>query len=290
MIDNRIYTFLELCNEMNYHRTAEKLNMTQPAVTQHIKHLENLYGCKLFEYNNKRLNITEKGRLLEMSARSVVAMSLSAERSLNAGEKVEIRVGATKTIGEYAMEQMFFELIQNQKYEINLIIDNTERLLERLNHFKLDILLIEGYIDKNRYDYRSISNEEIVGICAPSHPFAGKELELSDVIKEIVLIREHGSGTRAVFENFLNAQGFSVDSIKKKASVSSNKLIEKAVENNLAVSFVYDIVPRNNKNISVFRIKGHRIFHEFNYVFLKNASTELTVNFIDNIGPHLMGL
>ncbi len=59
MIDGRAFTFLELCNVMNYHKTAQNLNMTQPAVTQHIKYLERLYGCKLFEYTNKKLYKTE---------------------------------------------------------------------------------------------------------------------------------------------------------------------------------------------------------------------------------------
>ena len=58
MLDNRIYTFLTLYDEMNYRKTAEKLNMTHPGVTQHIQYLEKNYGVKLFNYNGRTLSKT----------------------------------------------------------------------------------------------------------------------------------------------------------------------------------------------------------------------------------------
>ncbi len=82
MLDNRIYTFLELCGVMNYHKTAENLKMTQPAVTQHIKFLEDEYNCKLFNYSNRKLQKTEKGIELEKYARNIVSLNLSAKEEL----------------------------------------------------------------------------------------------------------------------------------------------------------------------------------------------------------------
>lgn len=60
MLDFRVDTFIELCRTRNYTKTAENLHMTQPAVSQHIKYLEEFYGCKLFNYNKKVLTITEQ--------------------------------------------------------------------------------------------------------------------------------------------------------------------------------------------------------------------------------------
>ena len=62
MLDYRVHTFLALYDEMNYRRTAEKLNMTQPGVTQHIHYLENYYGVKLFEYDGRALSKNKKCR------------------------------------------------------------------------------------------------------------------------------------------------------------------------------------------------------------------------------------
>ena len=69
MLDYRVLTFLALYDEMNYRRTAEKLNMTQPGVTQHIHYLENYYGVKLFEYNGKTLTKTKNAEIPRLTSR-----------------------------------------------------------------------------------------------------------------------------------------------------------------------------------------------------------------------------
>ncbi|MFI3212354.1 MAG: LysR family transcriptional regulator [Eubacteriales bacterium] len=278
MLDNRIFTFLELCNQMNYHKTAEALSMTQPAVTQHIKYLENLYQCNLFEYANKKLSMTKKATELEKYARSIIALHDTVEQKLAMTEQIVFNIGATKTIGEYTLDNLLFKLLSNPKYEINLLIDNTEKLLERLNHFQLDVVMLEGFFDKEQYDYQLITKEEIIGICANDHPFANREVSLEEIFRERVLLREKGSGTRAIFENFLFFHGYSMDSFYKKSSVSSNRLLERAIEQNLAISFVYDTIPNKNENISTFRIKDAKIFYEFNYVFLNREKANEVIS------------
>ena len=64
MQDFRTETFLDVCDTLSYTRTAQRLNITQPAVSQHISHLEAVYGTKLFSYSNRRLSLTEAGEVL----------------------------------------------------------------------------------------------------------------------------------------------------------------------------------------------------------------------------------
>ena len=72
MIHTRMETFLTLCRLMNYRKTAEELNMTQPAVTQHIHYLEEYYGCKLFLYDRRSLKKTKEAELLKRYAENVI--------------------------------------------------------------------------------------------------------------------------------------------------------------------------------------------------------------------------
>ncbi len=277
MIDSKIFTFLELCNEMNYHKTAENLNMTQPAVTQHIKYLEQFYGCKLFNYSKKKLSKTQKGTELEKYARAIVAQSNTAAQVLKSGEKVQINIGATKTIGEYMLDNVMETLFSSNEIELNITIDNTKRLLEKLNRFELELLLLEGYVDKEKYGHIKISSEEVVGICAKTHAFAGKEVTMKQVFAQNIVLRERGSGTRAVFENFLFTHGYNVGLFANKSEISSNRLIELAVQSGRAISFVYNIVPKNNKNLAVFRIKNSKILHEFNYIYLSEERAKRAI-------------
>lgn len=103
MLDYRTETFLTLYEEMNYRRTAERLQMTQPGITQHIHYLENYYGVKLFVYDGHQLPRTPEAELLKRHIDSTRA----AEHDLRAGfaqtDMLHLRVGATKTIGEYVL-------------------------------------------------------------------------------------------------------------------------------------------------------------------------------------------
>ena len=280
MLDNRIHTFLELCNVLNYHKVAENLSMTQPAVTQHIKYIENFYQCKLFDYSNRKLSITKQGIELEKYARNIISLSLSVEENLLQKDKLQINIGATKTIGEYLMNHIIASLVKSDQYELKFIIDNTESLINKLNHFELDLLLLEGYVDKNNFLHKKISKEEIVGICSTNHQFAFNDVSLHEVLQENIILRENGSGTRSVFERFLLGLGYSVNEIERKSIISSNKIIENMVENNLAISFVYDVIQNQNPNIASFRIKDQKMLHEFNFVFINEDKAQLIIDLL----------
>ncbi len=76
MLDSRIYTFLEVCRTLNYTRASVNLHITQPAVTQHIRYLEELYQVPLVEMRGKKVCLTEQGKLLERLAASMCADEL----------------------------------------------------------------------------------------------------------------------------------------------------------------------------------------------------------------------
>ena len=271
MLDYRIFTFLKVCETMNYRKTAELLNMTQPAVTQHIHYLENEYQVKLFLYSGKKLIQTDKGKELEQYARSVVYNEKKFQEKMRQPEQENILIGATKTIGNYVLFDTIESYLDKENIHFELIIDNTKNLLKRLDARKLDFLIIEGYFDKSQYDYQLFQKEELVGICAKGHPFAGKEVDLESIFSQHFIVREEGSGTRKVFENFLTDQNMNLCLFNRVSVISSLSVIEKMVEKNKGISFVYRVVPEQNEHIATFRIKNHSIFHEFNYVFLKNS-------------------
>ena len=87
MLDFRMDTFLNLCGTMNYTKTAKKLCITQPAVTQHIHYLEHYYGCRLFEYKNKTLTLTPQGKILKRR----ICWIITAARSRNGSGRRRFR-------------------------------------------------------------------------------------------------------------------------------------------------------------------------------------------------------
>lgn len=278
MLDYRIMTFLTLCDTMNYRITAEKLNMTQPAVTQHIHYLEKVYGCKLFSYDSKTLIKTTEANIVEQCLRSMKYNQDELFSTLKKPSGFHLKVGATKTIGEFVIGEQITNFLNNKDNSISITVDNTMNLLHVLERGKLDFALIEGYFDKQKYDYRLLRKEQFVGICSAKHTFAGKEVIFEDLLSETLILRENGSGTREIFEQVLHEQNYSLESFRKIVYISSFSLIQKLVSSGIGISFVYEAVSQNVNQLANFTIKDYPILKEFNYVYLKNTSADIKID------------
>ena len=104
MLDFRIMTFLEVCRTMNYTKAAENLNLTQPAVSQHIHWLEQQYGVKVFSYINKNLYLTEEGKQLQ-SAFKTMSLDISYLADSVKHKKRVLTFGTTPTVGTYLIPE-----------------------------------------------------------------------------------------------------------------------------------------------------------------------------------------
>lgn len=271
MLDHRIDTFLVLCECMNYRKAAEILHLTQPAVTQQIQHLERTYGCKLFTYENHKLTKTRAAIQLEQYARAA-KLHEHALREKLADQKINtLRVGATKTIGDYFLEESICDFLRKKENALTLIVDNTEHLLKSLEANELDFAVIEGFFDKNRFDSVLLRREPFVGICRKDHPFNGQEVTMDALLQETIIHREDGSGTRAILEQELSGYNESLQRFQRHICISSFKLILELVKRGFGISFVYHILAVSDPELGMFTIKGEPVVREFNIVFLKYA-------------------
>ena len=182
MLDYRIDTFLTLCECMNYRKTAEILHISQPAVTQQIHYLENQYGQKLFEYENRRLVKTEAAAVLEKYARAAKLQEKDLREKLENKPIHSLRIGATKTIGDYYLKGHIRRYLTSPDNALTLLVDNTERLLRLLEENALDFAVVEGFFDKTRFDNILLRREPFVGICRRDHPFAGREVTIDELL------------------------------------------------------------------------------------------------------------
>jgi len=281
MVDFRIHTFLKLCDLMNYRATAEALSMTQPAVTQHIQYLEHEYGCRLFRYDGRKLHKTEAAEKLEACARSAVHNDKAVKEEMT-GRTVRtvrtVRIGATKTIGDFVIGGMVAEFARRDDYALSLVVDNTEHLLHMLDHDELDFALVEGFFGKEKYGHRLFRKEPFVGICGKDHRFSGRTVPFEELFSETVVVRERGSGTRAILEQLLAEHNYSLESFHKQVSISSFALIKMLVAGGAGVTFAYEAIARSDDALRVFRPGDAEIEREFNYVFLKGTNAERLVD------------
>ncbi len=278
MLDYRIHTFLTLYQKMNYRKTAEALNMTQPGVTQHIHYLENLYHVKLFEYNGKTLSRTKNAEILKRHVDSVIAETRSMQEEFSKPSGVFLNVGATKTIGEFVLVPVVRRFLENKNHNMRLLIDNTETLLQKLENSELDFAVVEGVFDKSHYGYRLFQKENFVGICSIHHPFAGKEVSLTDIFKETLIVREQGSGTRNLLEQAVVDRGFSLEAFSRVVSISNFSVITEMVAKENAITFAYQPVALCREDLAIFEVEGMKMIGEFNFVYCNQNIGEEKVN------------
>lgn len=274
MLDYRIGTFLTLCELMNYRKTAELLHISQPAVTQQIHYLENQYGQKLFQYENRRLVKTKAAEVLEKYARAAKLQEQDLREKLENNPIRNLRVGATKTIGDYYLRADIRRYLANPGNALTLLVDNTEHLLRLLEENELDFAVVEGFFDKTRFDSILLRREPFVGICRKGHPFAGREVTMDELLQETIIHREDGSGTRAILEQELSGYNESLQRFQRRICISSFNVILDLVKQGFGVSFVYNILADSDAGLAKFSIKGESVVREFNVVYLKYADMQ----------------
>lgn len=271
MLDHRTETFMTVCEVMNYREAAQRLHITQPAVTQHIQYLEKEYGCRLFSYENRHLTKTPEAVLLEDHIRAIRQRETFLREKLKNSGIRELKVGATKTIGDYVILDHIHRFLAQPDTALTLIVDNTEHLLSLLEQNRLDFAIVEGYFDKKRFDSQLYRKEPFVGICRKGHPFADREVSIEELLSETIIHREEGSGTRAILDEKLHGYNESLMRFHSHICISSFKVILDLVKAGFGVSFVYDILAKNDPGITSFTLAGEPIIREFNIVYLKYA-------------------
>ena len=274
MLDYRVLTFLTLYDEMNYRRTAEKLNMTQPGVTQHIHYLEKHYGVKLFEYDGRQLFRTRQAEQLKQYFESVRVEEISLKESFVQKDSIHLKVGATKTIGEYVIVPTIQDFLSQRNRSLDLTVDNTESLLALLRHGELDFAVIEGVFDKARYQHRLFKKERFIGICGRNHSFAGCTVSLEDIFRENLIVREPGSGTRRLLERAIADRGYALDSFCGCSSVSNFSVICELVAKNGAITFAYEPIAASRDDLATFTVEDMQIQGEFNFVYISSQAAK----------------
>ena len=279
MLDFRMDTCLALCRTMNYTRAAEELNITQPAVTQHIQYLQRHYGVKLFQYRDKHLFLTEAGAALRSAALTMEHDERELMEHLPLLQKgmQHLRLGATLTVGEYALPPHLGRYMKRHPdVALHLVVGSTRRLLEGLNRGELDAAVVEGYFAKREYDAIRWSMEPYVCVCAAGSALEGP-MELEDLFTQTLILRDPESGTREILERALLERNFQLSDFRRVVEINDLTVIKQLVEQNCGITFLYRRAVERELEEGQLRqvfLRGWEVQHEFTFLWRKGSVFE----------------
>ena len=278
MLDFRIKTFLCVCQTMNYTQAAKLLNITQPAVSQHIRFLEDYYQIKAFRYANKKLELTAAGRILFERCKTMEndEVALSAELLSSQSGIRTLSLGVTMTVGEYAIiSPLAAYQLAHPGINIRLRFGNTQELLAQLTAGRIQMALVEGYFPPQDYFCRPYSTEPYIGVCASSHVFpSGEPSTFHDLLGERLLLREKGSGTREILERNLALHGLKTTDFIHNMEVENMHTIIGLLTYDCGISFLYRRAVHAELEAGRLReipLKNFSMEHDFTFIWEKDS-------------------
>lgn len=287
MQDIKLTTFITVASIKSFTKAAEILNITQPAVSQHIKHLEEYYGVNLVKKEGKKISLTEEGLILFKYAKKLelVYRDLETEIKNKNGIRKVYNVGASMTIGGYVLPYILAEHKRvHPNIDIILQVGNTEDIIEKLLNRKLDLGFIEGNFNRNKFNYKKFKDDELVLAVSSKNPLCKfDKVSIEEVLQGKLILREAGSGTREIFENKLQDRGYNMDSFNPYMELGSIPAIKSLVEANLGYTIISKETIKKELElgtIKIIPIEDLEIYREFNFIYLKDSNMDFVEDFI----------
>ena len=242
MVDVKLFTLLKVYETGNYTRAAEKLSLTQPAVSQHIKQIERELGTVVFDRSGGKIRPTPEGKLVIQYAERVVSLYENLQRALEDKRKSIDRlcVGITHTSESNIVTEVlaqYAEQFENMK--ITIQTDTINNLYEMLKTYQIDIAIVEGAVADPSINSVMLDTDSLVLCVSNEHPLAKRSLVTIDELKkEKMILRLPSSGTRNLFAAHLESRNMSLEDFNVTLEVDNIATIKDLVRRNYGVSIL----------------------------------------------------
>lgn len=254
----RLRVFRSVAAHLNFSRAAEELFLTQPAVTQQIKALEDELGVPLFDRSGGRITLTPGGKALLPFAEKLKALAdeaYAAVTSVAGDGGGHLAIGASQTIGQYLLPNLIAGFLrENPRVSLTATSGNTDAMLDELVERKIQLALIEGPALRKDIHVEAFMEDHMVLVVPASHEWADQEIDISALKDAPLLMREFGSGSRRVVEQALLEAGLKKKDLKTRMELDSTEGLLSAVEAGLGVTFVSRWAVRNQLTLGTLRL------------------------------------
>lgn len=288
-------TFIAVVECNNFTKAGEKIGLSQPGVSLHIKNLEEYFKSTLIKRSikQKKIHITNDGKILYERAKNIINIIEDTRVELSNSEnqmKGILNIGCSFTLGEYFLLPFLGEF--REKYEdieLHITIENTEHICEKVENYELDLGLIEGTVNKSKFFYEAFYEDELTLAVSDKNNISKLDFDAKNFENQIWIAREEGSGTREYLDFFLSKNKINPNNI---IVLGSNYAIKETVKNDLGITFISKLVVKEelkNKTIKSIDI-GEKYCRDFSIISSKGTNlSNLSMAFIEMLKKYSNG-
>ncbi|MCM3317811.1 LysR family transcriptional regulator [Rummeliibacillus stabekisii] len=254
-MNDKLSIFLLVVKNMNFSRTAEELFMTQPAVSQYVKNLEEELGVQLFDRSHKQIQLTKAGEIVAYYGKEIDTLSQSMKRKLDdltSHVGGDLLLGASYSYGEYLLPKRLAAFLDVYPQVVpSICIANTAEIAEKIVDQTLDLGIIEGTVNNKWIESHKIATDHLVVVAK-----SGQLVHNLDT--HTWIIREEGSGTREAFDNFKKEHKLNPT---HTMVFGSTQLIKEAVANGLGLALLSEWTIQDEIHLNKLQIIRREDFH-----------------------------
>jgi DNA-binding transcriptional LysR family regulator len=290
MDTRQLRAFCEVVERKSFSQAAERLGVTQPAVSLQVRSLEKRLGTQLLDRSGRRVEPTESGAKLYRGAQRLLTLEDEIESEL-AGDATgaldgTLEIGASTGPGGVVLAQLLCEFAQDHpQIHVSLSVFDTQTVVERVAERTLELGVVGAAPRHRGVEYEPFLRDTVVLACPPGHPFAGKTLTLAQLKKEQLIVMQDGAGVRAMIEDELRNAGLRLRDLDVRLELGLQESVTSAVRGGYGVTFISRSSVENDLAAGTLveaRVEGLRLEREILLVRASGrAETRAARAFVD---------
>lgn len=288
-MDYRDEVFLIVAKHLSFSKAAKEIYISQPAITKHIKELENKLNTPLFERRGNKVYLTKAGNIVFKHLTQIEQQYRELEfelGGLNKSFRGSLKIGASSTISQYIIPPVIALFHKRYpKVKLQLYNGNSYQMEEKLLKNEIDVALVENHASQSDIKYVNFLEDEIVAVTSSNGKYANKPALSVNELKDIpIVFRENGSGTLEVIQRVFSKHKIDLEKLNVIIRLGSTEAIKNFICNFDGIAMISERSIEKElslKTLKTININNIKITRKFRIALRKGDVSLIPKQFID---------
>src|SRR4051812_45126524 len=243
MDTRQLQAFCEVVERKSFSLAAERLGVTQPAVSLQVRSLEKRLGTQLLDRSGRRVAPTESGLKLYRSAQRLLALEeeILTELAEEASGELDgtFEIGAPTGPGGVLLSQVLCQFAAvHPALHVALSVFDTQTVVERVADRSLELGVVGAAPRHRGVEYEPFFHDTVILACPPGHAFAGRSVTLDELRTQTLIVMQDGAGVRQMIEDELRRAGLRLRDLHVRLELGLQESVTSAVRGGYGVTFI----------------------------------------------------